>query len=172
MIDHIKTLEGFLPTDFSPYSRVWIFQSSRPFSEKEELEINEQLLQFYLQWQAHGAAVKGWAKLLFKHFVVVLADETEVSVSGCSTDGMVRIIKSLERQYKVNFFDRTTLTFLVKGKAEMLPMNQVSYAIEKGFINAHTPLFNNTVTTKKELLENWLQPLHASWLGKKLNVSL
>lgn len=164
-----KELMDLLPAGFSDNSRVWVYQSSRAFIEKEAREINEQLQQFYSQWQAHGEPVKGWAKLLFGQFVVIIADETDVHVSGCSTDSSVRVIKSFERQYDVNFFDRMMLTFLRKGKAEMLPFNQVQYALDKGFIDKDTLLFNNVVQTKKELQEQWLIPMSQSWLAERVN---
>lgn len=167
-----KELVGLIPADFSDESRVWVYQSSRAFIEKEANEVNEQLFQFYSQWQAHGEPVKGWAKLLFNQFVVVIADETDVHVSGCSTDSSVRVIKSLERQYDVNFFDRMMLTFLRNGKAEMLPFNQVQYALDKGMINKDTPIFNNVIQTKGELLENWLVPMHQSWLNGRVNFEI
>ncbi len=163
-----QELNNMLPANFANESRVWIYQSSRPFSDKEELQINEQLEQFYTQWLTHGAPVKGWAKLLFKQFVIVMADETGTNVSGCSTDSSVRLIKSMERQYKVNFFDRMAVTFLVKGKTEMLPFDQVQYAIDKGYLNKDTLTFNNIALTKKELLEKWLVPLSATWLADRL----
>ncbi|OSZ78687.1 hypothetical protein CAP35_10685 [Chitinophagaceae bacterium IBVUCB1] len=165
---NILHLPALIPAELADHSRVWIYQSNRPFIEREEAEINEQLLQFYSQWQAHGAPVRGWAKLLFRQFVVVIADETNVQVSGCSTDASVRVVKSIERQYDVNMFDRMMLTFLVNEKAEMLPLNQVQYALEKGYINWDTPLFNNLVNTKQELLSNWLIPLKDSWLASRL----
>ena len=163
-----QELTDLIPADFHHSSKVWIYQSSRAFIEKEEKEVNEQLYQFYSQWQAHGASVKGWAKLLFRQFVVIMADETDVMVSGCSTDSSVRVIKSLERQYDVNFFDRMMITFLIKNKAEMLPFTQVQYAIDKGYVNKDTLLFNNVAETKKELMENWLVPLSKSWLGGRV----
>lgn len=164
----LSALTQIIPSDFSPNSRVWIYQASRSFSEKETAEIDEQLNLFYAHWQSHGAPVKGWAKLLFGQFVVVMADEEATDVGGCSTDGMVRVIKSLERQYSVNFFDRLTLTFLVNGKAQMLPMGQVAYALEKGFVTPDTPFFNNTILTKAELATAWLVPLKDSWLWRKV----
>jgi hypothetical protein len=166
-----QELADLIPTDFSDNARVWVYQSSRAFIEKEEKEINEQLYQFYSQWQSHGDPVKGWAKLLYKQFIVVIADETDITVSGCSTDSSVRIIKSIERQYEVNMFDRLMLTFLVKGKAEMLPLNQVQYALDKGYINRDTPLFNNMVQTKSQLLSSWLVPLHESWLAQRVQLA-
>lgn len=163
-------IDALLPAGFSDQSRVWIYQGSRPFSEKEELEINEQLHHFYSQWQAHGAPVKGWAKLLFRRFIVLMADETDVAVSGCSTDSSVRVIKSIERQYEVNLFDRLSITFLVKDKPEVLPMGQVQYAIDKGYISGDTLLFNNLVGTKGEMLRQWLQPLSQSWLRGRVQL--
>lgn len=167
----LSELTNIIPSNFSDNARVWIYQSNRPFSEKEENEINEQLYQFYVQWNSHGEPVKGWAKLLFRQFIVIMADETEVMVGGCSTDSSVRVVKSIERQYNVNLFDRMTLTFLVKDKAEMLPYEQVQYAIDKGYINNDTIFFNNVAGTKKELIENWMVPLSKSWLASRLDLT-
>ncbi len=164
-----ENIVNLVPAVFAEDSRVWIFQSSRAFIEKEEKEINEQLCQFYKQWLSHNNPVKGWAGLLFRQFIVVMADETGEMTGGCSIDGMMRVVKSLERQYDVNFFDRMMITFLVKNKAEMLPFSQVQYAIDKGFIDKDTLLFNNVVNNKKELLENWLVPLNKSWMAGRLN---
>jgi hypothetical protein len=164
-------LTALIPSEFSDNARVWVYQSSRAFIvEKEAAEVNEQLDQFSSQWLSHGDKVKGWAKLLFGQFIVVIADEEEVAVSGCSTDSSVKLIKSLEKQYSVNFFDRMMLTFLVKGKAEMLPMGQVQYAIDKGYIDGDTPFFDNTITTKKELMTQWLVPLKGSWLESRVSL--
>lgn len=166
----LQELKNIIPADFSDESKVWVYQSSRPFIEREATEINEQLSQFYTQWLSHGEPVKGWARLLFSQFIVMMADESGTHVGGCSTDASVRVIKSIERQYEVNMFDRLMLTFLVDGKAQMLPLNQVQYALEKGYIQKDTPLFNNVVLTKQELMNKWLIPLNASWLASRLKL--
>ncbi|HMN32838.1 MAG: hypothetical protein IT215_00975 [Chitinophagaceae bacterium] len=163
-----QELEEILPNDFAETSRVWIFQSNRPFNEKEEVEINEQLYNFYVQWKSHGDEVKGWAKLLFKQFIVVLADVQPGQMGGCSTDSMTRVIQSFERQYQVNLFDRLSITFLVDGKPQPLPMEQVKYALEQGYIETDTLLFNNLVDSKEKLKNEWLVPLNKSWLWNKV----
>lgn len=163
-----EDLKQILPSDFADDSKVWIYQCNRAFNEQEILEINEQLEQFYMQWQSHGAPVKGWAKLMFGQFVVVMADEKATGVSGCSTDSSVRIIKSIERQYNVNMFDRNMLTFLIKEKAEMLPLNQVKYAMDNGFLTRDSVFFNNLVATKADLLDSWLVAIKDSWLDKRI----
>lgn len=164
-------VKEILPQDFSPSSRVWIYQSNRPFGERESLEIEEQLQQFSSQWLSHGDPVKGWGKLLFNQVIVLIADESETGVSGCSTDSSVRIVKSIERQYQVNLFDRLLLGFYVKEKVQLLPLAQLNYAIEKGFIDENTLYLNNTVLTKREMEDKWLVPIKDSWLASKIMVN-
>lgn len=166
---NIEELKIIIPAEFSDNARVWIYQSNRLFIEKEESEINEQLHQFYSQWQSHGDPVKGWAKLLFRQFIVIIADENDFKVSGCSTDSSVRVIKSIERQYEVNMFDRMILTFLVDGKAQMLPFTQVQFAIDKGYIKRDTPVFNNVLETKADLFDKWLVPIENTWLRNRVS---
>ncbi|MBV7533196.1 hypothetical protein [Chitinophaga sp. sic0106] len=158
------------PEGFSPASRVWIYQSNRPFNEKEVLEINEQLDQFTAQWNAHGDPVKGWGGVVMNQVIILMADETRTMVSGCSTDSSVRVIKSLERQYEINLFDRLLLGFVVKDKVQLLPLQQVAYALEKGYIDENTLYLNNTVLNKADLDSKWLIPLKDSWLAAKVGV--
>ena len=158
-----------LPEDFADSSRVWIYQSSRLFFISEALDMEDMLNDFAANWKSHGAPVKGFANLFFGRFIVIMADETATGVSGCSTDSSVHLIKSIEEKYNVQLFDRQNLAFVVKDKIEMLPLSQLQYAVENHFINAGTLYFNNTVLSKKEMVEKWIIPVKDSWLAKRLN---
>lgn len=161
-----------IPADFHPSSRVWIYQSSRLFALGEALAIEDMMNAFVEEWNSHGAKVKGYANLLFGQFVVLMADETQAGVSGCSTDSSVRLIKNIEQSFQVDMFNRQSLAFVVKEKVEIIPLAQVKYAFENNFINEKTIYFNNVVLTKGEMLNNWLQPIKDSWLAKKLGVQV
>src|SRR5262245_23789511 len=137
-----------LDGNFHPDSRVWVYQSNRLFSIDEALTIEEMLSEFTRQWKSHGVPVKGAAYLFFGQFIIFLADETATGVSGCSTDSSVRLIKQIEEHFKVNMFDRTTLAFVVKDKIQLLPLSQLQYAFENGFVMPDTIYFNNLVQTK------------------------
>lgn len=159
---------------FHPESRVWIYQSSRLFSMSEALQIEKMLSHFTQNWVSHGTPVKGAAHLLFGQFVILMADETATGVSGCSTDSSVRLIKQIESTFGVDMFDRTTLAFVLKDKSgadriELLPMSQLQYAIDHGFILPDTLYFNNLVESKHELENNWIIPLKDSWLAKRIS---
>ena len=157
-----------LPGSFSPESRVWIYQSSRMFALSEALEIEALLNKFSSEWRSHGAEVDAYANLFFGQFIVLMADESRAGVSGCSTDSSVRFIKELGEQFGIDFFNRTTLAFVVKDKIQLLPMSQLNYAMENFFIDENTLYFNNLVQTKKELENNWIVLVKDSWLSKKI----
>ena len=161
--------QSIIPEDFNDSSRVWIYQSSRLFFMSEALQIEEMLEKFVTGWKSHGDEVKGYANLFFGQFIVLMADESAGGVSGCSTDSSVRIIKEIEQLFTVQLFERQTLAFIIKDKIQLLPMSQLGYAADNNFINADTLYFNNTVQTKKELLNNWIIPIKNSWLAKRLN---
>jgi hypothetical protein len=158
-----------LDGSFDPSSRVWVYQASRLFTLSEALEIESLLNNFSTQWKSHGTPVKGAGYLFFGQFVILMADETASGVSGCSTDSSVRLIKDIEQRFSVAMFDRTTLAFIVKDKVQMLPLSQLQYAFDNQFITADTLYFNNLVQTKKELEEDWLQPIKNSWLAKRIS---
>ena len=160
-----------LDGNFHPDSRVWIYQCNRLFSLNEALEIEEMLKEFTLQWKSHGTPVKGEAHLFFGRFIILIADETATGVSGCSTESSVRLVKDMEQKFSVNMFDRTTLAFAVKEKVELLPLSQLQYAFDNGFINGDTLYFNNLVQTKEELESKWMVPVKDSWLARKISFS-
>jgi hypothetical protein len=165
-LDYKYLLDG----NFHPGSRVWVYQSNRLFSMGEALEIEKMLHVFLQQWHSHGTPVKGAAHLFFGQFVILVADESATGVSGCSTDSSVQLIRDIEKRFGVTMFDRTTLAFVVKDKVQLLPLSQLSYAVENGFINGDTLYFNNLVQTREELESNWIIPVKQSWLAKKISL--
>lgn len=157
-----------VPEDFAPQSRVWVYQSSRLLTLSEALNAEKELETFAEAWTSHGADVKAFCTLLFGQFLVLMADETHAGVSGCSTDASVRFVKSLGENFKVDFFNRTNLAFFVKDKIQVLPLNQLQYAADNGFISRDTAYFNNLVQTKQELLHSWIVPVGQSWLASRI----
>lgn len=159
-----------LDGNFADQSRVWIYQSSRLLGLSEALEVESRLEKFTSNWKTHGTPVKAAGYLFFGQFLILMADETTAGVSGCSTDSSIRFVKELETEFGINFFDRTTLAFVVNDKVERLPLNQLNYAISNKFITPNTLFFNNVVQTKKELEEKWILPAGESWLKSKFEL--
>lgn len=160
----------FLREDFSPQSKVWVYQSSRLLRIEEAFEAEEMIKQFIDSWQSHGDPVKGQGLFIFGYFVVLIADDTHTHVGGCSTDSSQRFFKAMGERFGIDFFDRQQLAFVVNDSIQILPYKQVQYALEHNFLFADSLYFNNLVATKKDLEENWIIPVKDSWLANKIEI--
>jgi hypothetical protein len=163
-------LNDILPAQLADSARVWIYQSDRPFTEAETGAVMQLLQDFVQGWRTHGAPVKGFGTVLYHQFIVLLADESEHTVGGCSTDSSVRAVKAIAQQLGVDLFNRQVLAFLIDDQVQLVPLQQLNVAMEQGTIGPDTLYFNNTVLTKKEMLDNWLVAAKDSWLGRKMGV--
>lgn len=162
--------EDHLPADFAGTSRVWIYQSSRLFLLSEVFELEEMMNHFISSWNSHGDPVKGYANLFFGQFIVLMADESQTGLGGCSTDSSIRFIKEVEKKFGVELLNRQMLAFLIKDKVQLIPMAQLKYAMDNGFIYEDTLYFDNSVLTKEAMLTRWITPAGKSWLAQKFTV--
>jgi hypothetical protein len=159
-----------LPAEYDGSSRVWIYQSSRLFTLQEAFQIEDMLKVFTRTWNSHGIQVKGFANLFFGQFIILMADEQDSQVSGCSTDSSVHLMKEMEKIFAVQLFDRQLLAFLIGDKVQLLPVAQLASGFAHGQIHPETLYFNNTVLTKKELENNWIIPVKDSWLASRIPI--
>jgi hypothetical protein len=160
--------QDLIPQNFNDNSHVWVYQSNRTFTVKETIQIEELLKSFTKGWKSHGTPVKGYANIFFGQFIILMADETAMGVSGCSTDSSVRLIKNIEQDFQVELFDRLMLSFIVQERIQLLPLSKITSYLENGLISTETLYFNNTILTKKELLNNWIIPVKESWLATRV----
>jgi hypothetical protein len=170
MIEEINTS---VPESFSSESKIWIYQSNRPFSLIEKKEAAGLLQAFTNNWLSHGKKVKGFGIILFNQFIILAADESASSVSGCSTDSSVRLMKEIEQKFNIHLFDRQKLAFLSNGEIKIIPVNEFPKALDQGVLAPDTIYFNNLVDTLEKLKNNWIIRTDQSWLSSRIkNISL
>ena len=160
--------EHNLPSDFASSSRVWIYQANRTLQEEEKQEINIRLNHFVQHWTSHSQKVKGFAGIFFQQFIILIADETAATVSGCSTDSSMHLIKELQLQFQIDLLNRQQLAFLHKEKIELINLHELNEALQQQRISTDSLYFNNLVSTYQELKEKWIIPLRESWLSSRL----
>ena len=158
--------------DFSPQSRVWVYQSDRAFSETETAAIGQKLELFVGEWAAHGRGLKAWGGVLYQHFIVLVVDERQHGASGCSIDSSVRVVKEIETEYGVSLFNRLLVAYKVDNSEEVRCVNRnaLEELLAKGEVNEGTVTFNNLVQSKEEWERAWEIPLRESWVWKSLVV--
>ncbi len=111
----------FIPFEkLPPHSRIWVYQSDRPFSVDEEKVISGSLITFCSQWEAHGSPLQTSFKIEYHQFVILAVDESSAGASGCSIDGSVRVLKELGNHLSIDFFDRSLVAFSKMKKFKVI----------------------------------------------------
>src|SRR5258706_13881128 len=108
-----------------PDSGVWIYQADRSFSEAEEKIIADSLKDFCSQWAAHGTQLETSFAVMHSQFIVLSVNENAYGASGCSIDGSVRVLKDLNQQFDIDFFNRTKIAFLIEGEVMLYSMHEL-----------------------------------------------
>jgi hypothetical protein len=159
----------FIPFEkLPPHSRVWIYQSDRPFSVEEEKIISNSLMSFCSQWEAHGNPLQTSFKIEYHQFVILVVDESSAGASGCSIDGSVRVLKELGNHLNIDFFDRSLVAFLENEKVQSYSLSQLKSLFQSGELTPASQAFNNLVASKAEWEINWKTSVQKSWLTKYL----
>jgi hypothetical protein len=157
----------FVPFNtISPSSRIWIYQSDRKFSEVQKSLIKEFLSKYCERWAAHGQPLKASFDLRFDQFIVVTADESFNSTSGCSVDDSVRAIKEIEKATGLGFFDRNLIGFLKGQDVFLVNLSSLKEKYQNGIWNEETLTFNNLISTREQLETDWIKPAGNSWLKR------
>ncbi len=147
----------------SDSSKVWIYQSNRPFTEEELTKLQPILAQFANQWVSHNRQLKSFGKVFHNQFVVLMVDETQAGASGCSIDSSVHFMKKVEETFQVNLFDRMRFTYKEGDQIKTASREEFAQLYASGSINDETLVFDTLVKTKKDFQEQLVKSLNQSW---------
>ena len=147
-------------------SRVWIYTSSREFTDAELTVLQPAIGDFARQWTSHNRDLHATGGILHNRFLVLVVDESHADASGCSIDTSVRFIKQLEADFSTDFFDRQLFSYLDDGEVYTLHQRDLKEAFQSGRINGNTLFFDNLVQNKGDFIKAWVKPLSSSWLAR------
>jgi hypothetical protein len=152
--------------DIAPTSKIWIYQSDRKMSNDEKHFAQSFLENYTNAWKAHGQPLRGSFDIRFEQFIIMAADESYNSTSGCSVDDSVRAIKEIESQTGLNFFNRNRIAFLKDQRVYLLDLSGLKENYKTNIWDEATLTFNNLIVTKSELENQWIVPAGNTWLKR------
>ena len=144
-------------------ARVWIYQSTRPFSEMEITVLRSQINGFVSEWTAHSHQLAAAGDVLFERFIVLAVDENQAGASGCSIDKSVNFIKGIENQYVTQLFERMNFAFLEDGDVSVASSAEFSRLYTEGVLSENTLVFDNLVQSIGAMKTQWIKPVKSSW---------
>ncbi len=144
-------------------SRIWIYQSSRKFSDEEITEIENELKSFIEDWAAHGTSLEASFITKYNRFIIIAVNQEVQQATGCSIDKSVEFIQSLEQKYKVDLLDKMNVTYKQGEFITHKSLLDFKRMAKEKAVSAHTIVFNNLVNTIEEWKESWEVPAEDSW---------
>ncbi len=145
------------------YSRVWIYQSNRRFTQDELKEISEKLTEFVSNWAAHGTGLQASFELKYERFIVLAVNQDTQNATGCSIDSSVRFIQELEKEYDIELLDKMNVAFKQGDFINFKTLLDFKTMAKSGAIGKKTIVYNNLVANIAEYKENWEVPAKDSW---------
>jgi hypothetical protein len=159
----------YLPFDQMPGdARLWIYQADRALSEMEYAAVENSLHHLCDTWLAHGAPLRTSFRIAYNHFIILAVDERQAGASGCSIDGSVRLLKSLQERLGVDFFNRQRVAFVDADSIRLHGTGDLKTLFESGILTADSITFNNALSTKADWESMWRVPARESWLSRYL----
>ena len=144
-------------------SKVWIYQSNREFTANEVVELNEILRRFVDSWKRHSKDLKASFQIKYNQFIILAIDESYNNFSGCSIDASTNLFKNIEEKYSVDLFNKFNTAFKNGDHINIVTLTDFQKYIKENKINSKTIVFNNMITTKKQLENEWELAAEDSW---------
>lgn len=160
----------YIPFDeMSASSRVWLYQSDRPFTEDERQWVNSKLKAFCDTWNTHGNLMHTSFDIRHNQFILLSVDESVLGASGCSIDSSVRTIREIEEKLGVNLLDAGKVSILEGDEVSVSRFAEIKDKILAGKIHADSKLVNPSINRKEDLSSRWVIPAKDSWLKRYFN---
>ena len=154
-------LVNFIDIDDS--SKVWVFQSDQIISEFEVDLIKNELDKFLPNWSSHGNKLQCSYEIKYNLFVVIAVDNSVNNATGCSIDTLTNFILKIQKETKLNFFNRLSIAYMIDNKLKLDNLSVIKEMIKNKEFLIETTVYNNLVKTKKEYINNWKVSAIKSW---------
>jgi chemotaxis regulatin CheY-phosphate phosphatase CheZ len=154
----------FVPFESLPLeSKIWIYQSSRKFSDDEIQEIASLTTSFLNDWSAHGASLESSFCIKYNRFIIISVNQEVQQATGCSIDRSVEFIQNLEQKYSVDLLDKMNVAFKQGEFVTYKTLLDFKKLAKDKSVSENTIVFNNLVNTIEEFNESWEIPAAESW---------
>lgn len=128
-------------------SRVWVFGSDAPLSEAGTTALLEGVDTYLADWKAHGAPLTVAREWRDGRFLVVGVDQSAAGATGCSIDGLFRVLQGLEGAAGASLVGGGRVFYRDDyGAVQSVPRGEVAALTANGRIAKDTVVFDTSLT--------------------------
>jgi hypothetical protein len=161
-----------VPFDSLPdASRVWVFGSDRPLVGDDARRLLDEVDRFLGQWKAHGLPLTSARDWRDEHLLTIGVDSTAENASGCSIDGLYRVLQAIERPLGTTLVAGGRVFYRdERGCVQCVTRDRVPNLAKSRGLTSETPVFDTGLTTAGEWRSRFESPARATWVGDLLGV--
>ncbi|GAC1651466.1 MAG: hypothetical protein NVS4B3_12190 [Gemmatimonadaceae bacterium] len=129
-------------------ARVWVFGSDRPLTEARAERLLAEVDAFLASWSAHGAPLLCAMAWTFDRFLTIAVDEEATGASGCSIDGLFRVLQRLQPVLGATLTDRSFIYYRdADSQVQCVSREEFAALAGSGQVDDATRVFDPTVAT-------------------------
>ncbi|RXP44517.1 ABC transporter ATPase [Lutibacter sp. HS1-25] len=150
------------------WCKLWVFPSSRKFYDQEISSITETLEAFLNSWTSNNEPIKSAYQLKYERFIIIAVDNSETSLSLKAHDQLSLFILELEKKLDVILLDKINVCYKQGEFVQYKDLIEFKKLMTNKSVSEKTIVFDNMITTKEELENDWEINITDSWLGRFL----
>jgi len=150
------------------WCKLWIFPSSRKFYPQEIEGLKERIEEFLNNWTNEGQSLNCAYKLKYDRFIIITVDNSEISLTLKAHDSLTALILELEKIYDVVLLDKINVCYKQGEFVQYKDLKEFKKMIKNKGVSKKTIVFDNMITAKEELKNDWEINIMDSWLGRSL----
>lgn len=128
-------------------ARVWVFGSDKPLDETATAALLAGVDDHLANWNAHGEPLTVSREWREGRFLVVAVDQSTAGASGCSIDGLFRVLQQLERTTGANLVGGGRVFYRDSTSAvQCVARSAVAQVAADGAITKDTVVFDPAIT--------------------------
>jgi hypothetical protein len=150
-------------------ARVWVFAAAEPVMGDREVELLRAVDAYLAQWKAHGMPLTVAREWREHRFLTIGVDTSYEAASGCSIDGLFRVLRELETVLGTTLVGSGNVYFRDGSGAIVTADRETFEALGvRGDVNRETVVFDPSVTTLEDWRARFETTAGASWHGALL----
>ena len=156
----LPALEGF-PDN----ARVWVFGAERELGRAETEVLLEAVDNFISGWAAHGTPLRAGRAWCYRRFLIIGADVSATSPSGCSIDALMHVLGETEKRLGVRFLGNEAVWYR-DGRDCIRKASRPEFRslAKAGAVTPASVVFDNSITELAQLRNGrWEGPASERW---------
>lgn len=145
-------------------SRVWVFGSEHPITGPAADQLLERVDAYLERWAAHGTPLHSSRDWREHRFLTIAVDQSMAGASGCSIDGLFRILRDLEEVVGTTLLGGGRVYYRgADGSVVSASRDLFATLGATGDVGPETRVFDTTLQTLGEWRERFETKLADSW---------